>query len=105
MKRLVVIAVVATFVFGAYLSFSTVDSKAPVAIAAGNTYSGTVYVAGMGGHFAKADVTIDPSNADEPIKVNNLDRVVIGRQGTIRPMIARIDVNDRNIDVLVNLCS
>ena len=25
------------------------------------TYNATVYVAGMGGHFAKADVEIDPS--------------------------------------------
>jgi hypothetical protein len=96
MKRFVVIAAVAAIVFGAYLSFSTVDSKAPVAVAAGKTYSGMVYVAGMGGHFAKADVTIDPANAAEPIKINSLDRVVIGDKeyATHDP---RIDVNDRNI--------
>ena len=96
MKRVVLIAVAAAFVFGAYLSLSTVDSKAPVAVAAGKTYSGTVYVAGMGGHFAQADVTIDPSNASEPVKINSLDRVVIGDKeyATHDP---RIDATDRNI--------
>ena len=60
----------------------------------GQTYSGTLYVAGMGGHFAVADVTIDPAS-DSPIKVNNLDMLDIG--GKTHPTHdARIDVNDRN---------
>ena len=83
--------------FLGYLSFSTVDSKAPVAVAAGKTYSGTVYVAGMGGHFAKADVTIDPSNANEPVKINSLDRVVIGDKKLTRPMTPASTSNDPNI--------
>jgi hypothetical protein len=79
-----------------YLAFTTVDATTPVAIAAGTTYSGTTYVAGMGGHFAKADVTIDPSNENEPIKVTNLDRIVIGDKKTHPTHDARIDVKDRN---------
>lgn len=38
-------------------------------------YEGTIYVAGMGGHFAKADVKIDPSKTDAPIAVNKLSRI------------------------------
>jgi hypothetical protein len=34
------------------------------------TYSGTVYVAGHGAHFAKVDVSIDPSNTAAPIVVS-----------------------------------
>jgi len=79
-----------------YLSFTTVDTKSSVAVAAGNTYGGTVYVAGMGGHFAKADVTIDPSNENEPVKVNSLDKVDIGDKKTHPTHDARIDANDRD---------
>ncbi len=70
MKRIAVVMLLLAVVCFSYLTFSTVGSKAPVAVAAGPTYSATVYVAGMGGHFAKADVTIDPSNENEPIKVD-----------------------------------
>jgi hypothetical protein len=94
-KGLVVLAICAVVVMG-YLAFTTVDSATPTAIAAGNTYSGTTYVAGMGGHFAKADVTIDPSNENEPIKVNSLDRIVIGDKKTHPTHDARIDANDPN---------
>ncbi|MBU0674167.1 MAG: hypothetical protein KJ950_05955, partial [Proteobacteria bacterium] len=31
------------------------------------TYSGTVYIAGHGAHFAKVDLVIDPSNTTDPI--------------------------------------
>lgn len=92
------VAVVAAVVFVSYLAFA-VDPKSPAAAPAApaaKTYSGTVYVAGMGGHFAKADVTIDPANANEPVKINNLDRVVIGDKTTHPTHDARIDVNDRN---------
>jgi hypothetical protein len=66
----------------------------PAPVKSGQTYSGTLYVAGMGGHFAVADVTIDPAS-DAPIKVNNLDMLDIG--GKTHPTHdARIDVNDRN---------
>ena len=66
-KSFFIVSIVALLVSVTYLSFAA-DSKAPAAAAAAKTYSGTIYVAGMGGHFAKADVTIDPSNADEPVK-------------------------------------
>lgn len=42
--------------------------------AAAQTYEGTVYIAGMGGHIAKAAVKIDPSKA-EPITIVDLGRI------------------------------
>jgi hypothetical protein len=81
-------------VFAGYLMTSTVDSNAPVAVAKGKTYTGTLYVAGMGGHFAEAEVEIDPSNSKNPIKVTNLDLVRIGNKKTHPTHDARIDVND-----------
>jgi hypothetical protein len=82
-------------VFAVYLSYTTVDTKAPVAVAKAKTYSGTMYVAGMGGHFAVAEVEIDPSDTESPIKVKSLDRIVIGNKRTHPTHDARIDVNDR----------
>jgi hypothetical protein len=52
-----------------------------------------VYVAGHGGHFAQADVTIDPSNAENPIKVNGLDKVDIGTPDSHKTHDARVDGN------------
>src|SRR5574337_1437272 len=96
-KGLFIVAVAASVVFVSYLAFA-LDSKRPAAPApAGKTYSGVVYVAGMGGHFAKADVTIDPGSATEPVKINNLDRVVIGDNKTHPTHDARIDANDPNV--------
>jgi hypothetical protein len=94
-KKLLVLTVVSTLACMSYLTFTTVDPKTPVAVAAEKTYSGIVYVAGMGGHFAKADVTIDPGNVNEPVKVKSLDRIVIGDKNYATHD-ARIDVNDRN---------
>ena len=51
----------------------------------------------MGGHFAKADVTIDPNNAQQPVKVNNLDRVTIGTKKTHPTHDARLDNRDSNV--------
>lgn len=61
----------------------------------GKTYDATFYVAGMGGHFAKAVTTIDPA-ADQPIKVSSLTKVDIGTRATHPTHDARIDNNDRN---------
>lgn len=59
------------------------------------TYQATFYVAGMGGHFAKAVTIIDPS-AETPITVSELTMVEIG-DGTSHPVHdARIDYKDRN---------
>jgi len=97
MKRVLILAVAVAVVFAGYLAFTTVDSKTPSLVAASKTYSGTLYVAGMGGHFAKADVTIDPNDANNPIKITNLDRVVIGDKATHPTHDARIDSNDKNV--------
>lgn len=97
MKKVLLVVMLITAVCFSYLTFTTVDTAAPTAVAAaGKTYTGTVYVAGMGGHFAKAEVTIDPANAKEPVKVGELDRIVIGDNKTHPTHDARIDVNDRN---------
>jgi hypothetical protein len=96
-KRLLFVSALVAVVCFNYLTFSTVTPKASVAVAAGKTYSGIVYVAGMGGHFAKADVTIDPSNENEPVKINNLDRIIIGDNKTHPTHDARIDSNDPSV--------
>jgi hypothetical protein len=97
MKKILSTVGVLALVAGAYLTFSTVNSYAPVADATEGkkTYSGTLYVAGMGGHFAVADITVNPNNAAAPITVNSLDMLDIG--GAAYPTHdARIDVNDKN---------
>ena len=59
-------------------------------------YSGTLYIAGMGGHFAKAEVEIDPS-AVTPINLKALSKVDIG-DGTSHPTHdARIDSKNRDL--------
>jgi hypothetical protein len=94
MKKVICTALALSIMVGGYLTYSTVDSDTPAANAA-KRYSGTMYVAGMGGHFAVAGITIDPSNTDAPITVNNLDMLDIG--GKTHPTHdARIDVNDPN---------
>lgn len=59
------------------------------------TYSGTAYVAGMGGHFAKAAISIDPS-ATTPITVESLNKIDIGTGSTHPVHDARIDANNKN---------
>lgn len=97
MKKLVSTVVAMSFVVGGYLAYTAIDSKAPVAQAMNpaKTYSATMYVAGMGGHFAVADVTIDPNNTSDPIKVNKLDMLDIGGAPNATHD-ARIDNKDRS---------
>jgi hypothetical protein len=95
-KKLAVFVSLVAVVFCAYLVFTAADSKTSIATAAKQTYSTIVYVAGHGGHFAKADVTIDPNNADNPIKVNSLDMVNIGTTESHKTHDARIDATDSN---------
>ena len=45
-------------------------------LATAQTYQGTLYIAGMGGHVAKVQVKVDPSSAN-PITVLDLDRIVL----------------------------
>ncbi len=96
-SKWILIFIAVAFVLTGYFVFTTVDSKTPVASAAKKIYSGTLYVAGMGGHFTKADVTIDPNDTENPIKVKDLGRVVIGNKNTHPTHDPRIDVNDRNV--------
>ncbi len=58
-------------------------------------YKGTAYVAGMGGHFAKAEFSVDPS-ATKPITIESLDKIDIGTGSTHPTHDARIDYKDRN---------
>ncbi len=98
MKKVLVMAVAVLFICAGYLAFTAVDSGTPSVVAAkAKTYSASVYVAGHGGHFAKADVTVDPNNADDPIKVNGLDKVDIGTTKSHKTHDARIDATDSNI--------
>mgnify|MGYP005834578643 FL=1 len=96
-KRLTIVSILVVAAFAVYLSYTTIDSKTTVATAAKKGYSATVYIAGMGGHFAKADITIDPNNAENPIKIANLDRVVIGDKKTHPTHDPRIDNTDPNV--------
>lgn len=101
-KAALVVAVIAVFVMGV-MAFAAAPAKAPAAApaAAAKTYSATIYVAGMGGHYAKAEVAVDPANANEPVKVSNLDRISINPAGVDGKFYAthdaRIDANDQNV--------
>jgi hypothetical protein len=98
MKKVLSTVAILSLVAGAYFTLSAVNSYSPVAVAqaAGkSTYAGTLYIAGMGGHFSKADVSIDPNNLEEPITVNKVDMVDIGGAG-YPTHDARIDASDRN---------
>ena len=98
MKKVLSTVAILSLVAGAYFTLSAVNSYSPVTVAqaAGkSTYSGTLYVAGMGGHFSKADVSIDPNNLEEPITVNKVEMVDIGGAG-YPTHDARIDASDRN---------
>jgi hypothetical protein len=95
MRKLLIVSACLLLVFAVYLSYTTVNPDTPVAKANGKKYSGTLYVAGMGGHFTVADIEIDTSDHANPIKVKKLDRIVIGSKSTHPTHDARIDVNDR----------
>lgn len=77
-----------------FVSLAAFVVAAQVAAAAGPAkYSATVYVAGHGGHFSKADVSIDPSDAANPLKVNDLDMVQIGTTESHKTHDGRLDGN------------
>ena len=76
--------------------FTTSVVHNDTAVAAKPTYTGTVYIAGHGGHFAKSDVVIDPNSPDTPLKVANLDRVEIGTSKTHPMHDVRIDAGNKN---------
>ncbi|MDA8088151.1 MAG: hypothetical protein M0Z75_15810 [Nitrospiraceae bacterium] len=93
MKKFLTAMAALALIAGGYLLSG---HRVPAAKAAGRTYSGMAYVAGMGGHFAAIDLTIDPSGP-EPIKVNNLDRIIIGGKDDHAVHDPRIDLENRNI--------
>lgn len=96
-KRTIVVVALLLVACAAYLGLMTTDTvKAPTAVAAVKTYSGTLYVSAMGGHFAVAGVTIDPSQ-ESPITVNSLDKIDIGNSKTHPTHDPRIDAKNRNI--------
>ena len=64
--------------------------------ASAQAYDATVYVAGMGGHFAKAEVSIDPKSP-APIHLKALDMVEIGDNESHPVHDARIDANNKNL--------
>lgn len=98
MKKLLFIASIVSLAFCGYLISTTVDSKSGIVVAAAKkTYDATVYVAGHGGHFAKADVTIDPNNANDPIKIKALDKIDIGDTRTHKTHDPRIDSNNSTV--------
>ena len=78
----------------AWHSLAGAAPKASAPAAKKGTYVATVYVAGHGGHFARADVTIDPSSADAPIRIDALDMVPIGNTESHKTHDARIDSGD-----------
>ena len=99
MKKILSTVGVLALVAGAYMTLSTVNTYSPVVATAEaggkSVYNGTMYVAGMGGHFAVTDITIDPNNEAAPITVNSIDMLDIG--GKNYPTHdARIDAKDRN---------
>jgi len=99
MRKILLVTACLLLVFGAYIAYNTVDTvetTTSTAFAKGKTYTGTAYVAGMGGHFAKAAIEVDPSDSKTPIKVTSLDMVRIGNKSTHPTHDARIDVNDSN---------
>lgn len=59
-------------------------------------YNATFYVAGMGGHFAKAEVEIDPAKTTSPLRLKKLTKIDIGSKATHPVHDARIDANDSN---------
>jgi hypothetical protein len=84
-----VVVFTALAAFAAYIAFPTLPASA--AVTAKGKYGATVFVAGHGGHFAKADVVVDPANAENPILVKNLEQVSIGTTETHKTHDARLD--------------
>ena len=88
MKKILSTVGILSLVAGAYLALSTINSYTPVVDAAAmkKTYNATMYVAGMGGHFSIADVTIDPNNEEAPITENSVGS---GRGQRVRQRVAK----------------
>lgn len=71
-------------------------SRPSPATAVNGQYNATFYIAGMGGHFAVADITIVPGDPN-PLHLNKLDKIEIGDNETHPVHDARIDDNNRKV--------
>jgi hypothetical protein len=103
MKRSVVIIVGITLVLLGYLTFTTVDSKTPVAAAAAKTktYTGTVYVAGWAG-ISQSRGHDRTEQCERTHKDQQSDRIVIGDK-TTHPRTMRVSTRMIPIRCSVNL--
>lgn len=95
-KRLFTSCLFVLVALAGYLAFTAINPATNIAVAAKGIYSGTIYVAGMGGHFATFDLTVDPNNAENPLIIKNLDRIVVGQKATHPVHDPRIDISDKN---------
>lgn len=94
---LVALALVAAGCGGSKTAADKQQSAAPASESESKVGSaGTLYVAGMGGHLAKVEVEIDPTDTAEPIKILDLDKVRLGKAEGYGTHDARID-HDRGI--------
>ena len=75
------------------------EAKKGAAAAPGKkkTYAATVWVAGHGGHFAQADVIIDPNDAENPVKVKSLEQVSTGTPESHKMHDARLDPDGQTL--------
>jgi len=99
MKKILITTFLLLFVCGIYAAYTIVGSKTVTDSAVAmhkemKQYAGTIYVAGMGGHFAEAQIEVDPASP-HPITVKELGRVEIGSKDTHPTHDPRIDDNDR----------
>ncbi len=88
--RCAVLSVMSAGLLGA-LSLAVAAPTTAAAAGAEGKYTATVYVAGHGGHFSKSTVTIDPSDAANPLKVADLDMVSIGDTNSHKTHDPRLD--------------
>lgn len=95
MRNQLAIAVVVAVICG-YSAFALAGPPLAAATGTRQTYTATVYIAGQGGHFSKSDVTITPGDAENPLKVSNLELVAIGTPKSHVFHDGRIDSQDGN---------
>jgi hypothetical protein len=100
MKKRLVVSIWSTLLIFSLVALASGCKKKPGTkgpVGNKKPYAAKFYVAGMGGHFAVANVTINPNDAEQPIKINDLNRIDIGSKKTHPTHDPRIDSNDRNI--------
>jgi hypothetical protein len=88
-KTAAVVVVTILAAVAAYLAFPAGPARA--AVTGKGKYSATVFVAGHGGHFSKAEVVVDPNDAENPIKVQSLEQVSTGTAESHKMHDARLD--------------